>query len=154
MAIQQLLGSGHCGYGGVERVAHELSNCWGGVALQPGCAESGLFASGRVPGDLSTQAFAIDWGWGALARALLSRSLITMLASSEPLHGHLPSPGVLLLLVLARLLKPRRIVTPWHCFLQITPGFKRPFVWVVSVDRFASSSLLVSSSHHITSDVC
>ena len=45
------------------------------------------------------------------------------MASSEPLHGHLPSPGVLLLLVLARLLRPRRIVTAhWHCFLETTPG--------------------------------
>ena len=31
MAIQQLLREWPPGYGGVERVAHELSNCWGGV---------------------------------------------------------------------------------------------------------------------------
>ena len=31
MAIQQLLREWPPGYGGVERVAHELSHCWGGV---------------------------------------------------------------------------------------------------------------------------
>ena len=54
---------------------------------------------------------------------LPSRPLISLVASSEPLHGHLPSPGVLLLLVLARLWRPRRIVTAhWHCFLETKPG--------------------------------
>ena len=31
MAIQQLLREWPPGYGGIERVAHELSDCWGGV---------------------------------------------------------------------------------------------------------------------------
>ena len=44
--------------------------------------------------------------------------------SSQPLHGHLPSPGVLALLLLARMLRPRRRVTAhWHCFLEPSPGF-------------------------------
>ena len=43
------------------------------------------------------------------------------LVASTNLHGHLPSPGVLLVLMLARLLRPRRKVTAhWHCFLE--PG--------------------------------
>ena len=34
-----------------------------------------------------------------------------------PLHGRLPSPGVLLVLVMARLVRPHRLVTAhWHCF--------------------------------------
>ena len=33
MAIQQLLREWPPGYGGVERVAHELGNCWGGVVF-------------------------------------------------------------------------------------------------------------------------
>ena len=61
--------------------------------------------------------------FGRLHMPLPTRSLITLLASSEPLHGHLPSPGVLLLLGLARLLRPRRLVTAhWHCFLETTDG--------------------------------
>ena len=45
-------------------------------------------------------------------------------ASSTPLYGHLPSPGVLLVLVLARLMHPRRQVTAhWHCFLEPGRGF-------------------------------
>ena len=31
VAIQQLLREWPPGYGGIERVAHELGNCWGGV---------------------------------------------------------------------------------------------------------------------------
>ena len=31
VAIQQILREWPPGYGGVERVAHELSNCWGGI---------------------------------------------------------------------------------------------------------------------------
>ena len=51
-----------------------------------------------------------------------------LLASREPLHGHLPSPGVLLLLVLARLFRPNRIVTAhWHCFLETKPGLNGYF---------------------------
>lgn len=48
-----------------------------------------------------------------------SRRLWRLLRSSDPLHGHLPSPGVLLVIVLARLLQPRRRVTAhWHSFLE------------------------------------
>ena len=37
--------------------------------------------------------------------------------------GHLPSPGVLLLLLIARILRPKRKVTAyWHCFLDTTTG--------------------------------
>ena len=40
-----------------------------------------------------------------------------------PLHGHLPSPGVLLVLVMARLVRPHRLVTAhWHCFLNPDNG--------------------------------
>ncbi len=60
---------------------------------------------------------------GRLYCPLLSRPGLDLLASSEPLHGHLPSPGVLILLFLARLLRPQRRVTAhWHCFLEPSPG--------------------------------
>ena len=58
---------------------------------------------------------------GRLYLPIPSRTLRHLLFSMEPLHGHLPSPGVLLLLVLARLMRPKRRVTAhWHCFLE--PG--------------------------------
>ena len=86
---------------------------------------------------------------GRLHVPLPSRSLISLVASSEPLHGHLPSPGVLLVLVVARLLRPRRIVTAhWHCFLRENARFNRPFVWVLPVDCFASYPPSVGSSYY------
>ena len=54
---------------------------------------------------------------------LPSFEVFILLASTKPLHGHLPSPGVLLLLVIARLIQPRRRITVhWHCFLEKSPG--------------------------------
>ena len=50
---------------------------------------------------------------------LPSLSLARLLFSSTPLHGHLPSPAVLILLLLARVIRPHRQVTAhWHCFLE------------------------------------
>ena len=60
---------------------------------------------------------------GRLFIPLPSISLIKLLFSSSPLHGHLPSPGVLLLLFLARILNPNRHVSAhWHAFLEPTLG--------------------------------
>ena len=57
-----------------------------------------------------------------------SLKLFRLLRSQEPLHGHLPSPAVLLILVLARLMRPKRRVTAhWHCFLERSPGISGRF---------------------------
>ena len=59
----------------------------------------------------------------AFAVALPSPVLWQLLRSKTPLHGHLPSPGVLLVLLLARLTRPHRCVTAhWHCFLESDSG--------------------------------
>mgnify|MGYP002880560933 CR=1 FL=1 len=120
---QQLLREWPPGYGGVERVAHELAAVWGGAVWS--FDAQGLRAS-------ELDALAVTYPrrrlacTPALARLRLplpSPALWQLLRSSEPLHGHLPSPGVLLLLVLARLLQPRRRVTAhWHCFLEPEAG--------------------------------
>ena len=61
--------------------------------------------------------------FGRLRLPLPSRQVFDLLVSPKPLHGHLPSPGVLLILVLARLIRPRRRVTAhWHCFLEPFSG--------------------------------
>ena len=122
MAIQQLLREWPPGYGGVERVAHELSHCWGGEAYSLDVQSQASLHQDALPVTYPRRLLPCFRVGGRLHLPLPSRSLISLLASSEPLHGHLPSPGVLLLLVLARLLRPRRIVTAhWHCFLETTP---------------------------------
>ena len=120
--ILQLLREWPPGYGGVERVAHELALVWGGAVYsfdaqpQRRCEPDPLpvsYSRIRLP-RLTV---------GRLLIPLPSRRWWTLLLSSQPLHGHLPSPGVLALLLLARLLRPRRRVTAhWHCFLERSPG--------------------------------
>ena len=123
MIIHQLLREWPPGYGGVERVAHELANCWGGsifsldVQGQAFLHQDSLLVSYPRKRLRSIRIF------GRLHLPLPCRSLILLLTSSQPLHGHLPSPGVLFLLLLARLLRPRRVVTAhWHSFLSKKPG--------------------------------
>ena len=66
-----------------------------------------------------------------------------------------PLRGFAAIGILARLLRPRRIVTAhWHCFLETTPGLSGRLFWVVSVDCFAGSPSSVCSGHHIACDVC
>ena len=120
---EQLLREWPPGYGGVERVAHELALVSGDAVYsfdaqpQRRCEPDPLPVSyDRIRLPRLTA--------GRLLVPLPSRRLWTLLLSSQPLHGHLPSPGVLALLLLARLLRPRRRVTAhWHCFLERSPGF-------------------------------
>ena len=119
MVIQQLLREWPPGYGGVERVAHELGNHWGGVVFSLDVQGRSAFGEDPLPVSYSRKCVRSIRLFGRLHLPLPCRSLIQLLVSSQPLHGHLPSPGVLLLLGLARLLRPRRIVTAhWHCFLE------------------------------------
>jgi len=123
VAIQQLLREWPPGYGGVERVAHELSLCWGGVTYSLDVQGQACLRQDALPVSYRRKRLPSVGVGGRLHVPLPSRSLTSLVTSCEPLHGHLPSPGVLLVLVLARLLRPHRIVTAhWHCFLEKTPG--------------------------------
>ena len=121
--IIQLLREWPPGYGGVERVAHELALVWGGIVYSLDAQPQRRLELDPLP---------VSYARIRLPRLSLGRLLIpvpsrhwwTLLWSSQPLHGHLPSPGVLALLLLARLLRPKRRVTAhWHCFLERSPGF-------------------------------
>ena len=123
VAIQQLLREWPPGYGGIERVAHELGNCWGGVMFSLDVQGQARLHQDSLPVLYPRIRLRSIRVFGRLFLPLPSWSLISLLNSLEPLHGHLPSPGVLLLLIIARLLRPSRIVTAlWHCFLETSPG--------------------------------
>ena len=123
MLIQQLLREWPPGYGGVERVAHELGNRWGGVIFSLDVQGQSLLHQDSLPVKYSRRRLRSFAVIGRFHLPLPSRSLLSLLTSPEPLHGHLPSPAVLLLLVLSRLLRPRRIVSAhWHSFLEKTSG--------------------------------
>ena len=119
----QLLREWPPGFGGVERVAHELALVWLGPVY---CFDTQSIR------DVNPDPLTVSYPRihlpslkiGRLCFPIPSFGLFSLLFSSKPLHGHLPSPEVLFLLVLARLLQPRRSVTAhWHCFLEFPPGF-------------------------------
>ena len=119
----QLLREWPPGYGGIERVAHQLAAVWRGTVFsldaQPHLRDQLDALPVNYPRRILPR-FAI----GRLLIPWPSKALLSLLNSAEPLHGHLPSPGVLLILVLARLMRPhRRVTAHWHCFLELSPGF-------------------------------
>ena len=121
MDVIQVLREWPPGYGGVERVAHELANVWGGTVYSLDVQRQAAIDHDPLPVGYPRFRLRSIKLFGRLQLPLPSLSLLRLLLSSVPLHGHLPSPGVLLLLVMARLLRPRRPVTAhWHCFLE--PG--------------------------------
>lgn len=110
------------GYGGVERVAHELAQVWGGTVYSFDAQSQCRFGSDPLP---------VSYERVSLPRLVVGRFILPLpslplwrlLSSSQPLHGHLPSPGVLVLLLLARILRPsRRVTVHWHCFLENSTG--------------------------------
>ena len=120
--IQQVLREWPPGFGGVERVAHELASVW---------CEDVFSLDAQPESRLEQDPLPVHYRRLRLARIQVGRLLLPLpslllwrlLRSSQPLHGHLPSPAVLLILLSARLLKPRRTVTAhWHCFLEPSSG--------------------------------
>ena len=125
--IQQVLREWPPGFGGVERVAHELATVRGGTVYS-------LDAQPQLR--LVPDPLLVSYPRKRLSRVQLGRlflpypsqAFFRLLQSQEPLHGHLPSPAVLLILVLARLMRPKRRVTAhWHCFLERSPGISGRF---------------------------
>ena len=119
MSTHQLLREWPPGYGGVERVAHELGVFWGGVVWS--------FDAQGASRDMDDPV-CVSYRRKKLLRLRLSRRLViplpscnlfSLLVSPYPLHGHLPSPAVFLVLLIAKAISPRRKITVhWHCFLE------------------------------------
>ncbi|QNG28273.1 glycosyltransferase family 4 protein [Synechococcus sp. HK01-R] len=121
--ILQLLREWPPGYGGVERVAHELASVWGGTVYSFDAQGLAQRQQDALPVTYRRQRLACTVPLGRLRLPLPSRALWRLLRDPQPLHGHLPSPGVLLVLLLARLLRRRRRVTAhWHSFLDPDPS--------------------------------
>ena len=129
--IQQLLREWPPGYGGVERVAHELAIVWGGVVWSLDAQDRSLSEHDAIPVHYPRRRLARTPALGRLVLPLPSARLWSLLRSDQPLHGHLPSIGVLLVLLLARLVRPRRRVTAhWHFFFEPASGLKGHFFGV------------------------
>jgi len=117
--MMQLLREWPPGFGGVERVAHSLAAELGGTvfSLQPVAGE---------PDALPVAYRRLSLSAAPCGRVLVpppSRSLLQLLGARDPLVAHLPCPTVLVLVLLARLIHPkRRIWVYWHAFLEPGPG--------------------------------
>ena len=123
--IQQLLREWPPGYGGVERVAHELAMVWGGAVWSLDAQDRSLSEQDAIAARYPRRRLARTPPLGRLVLPLPSAQLWSLLRSHQPLHGHLPSIGVLLVLLFARLVRPRRRVTAhWHFFFEPASGFK------------------------------
>ena len=134
--VDQLLREWPPGYGGVERVVHELASVWGGTVYSFDVQARSKDEDDALPVGYGRRVLPCSFSLGRMVIPLPSRRLWSMLWSRRPLHGHLPSPGVLLALMLARLVHPRRWVSVhWHSFLEPGRGLEgRMFVvyqWVV-----------------------
>jgi glycosyltransferase involved in cell wall biosynthesis len=122
----QLLREWPPGYGGVERVAHELALEWQRLA-EP-CTVYSLVAQPAALAEVDPLPVPYRrvplprWALGRLLIPLPSAALLRLLLAPEPLHAHLPCPAVLALVLLARLLRPRRAISlHWHSFLEPAP---------------------------------
>ena len=115
----QLLREWPPGYGGVERVAHELASIWGGTVYSFDVQGRSKDEVDALPVVYGRRVLPCTLALGRMVIPLPSRGLWTMICSRRPLHGHLPSPGVFLILLVARLVHPSRWVSVhWHCFLE------------------------------------
>ena len=122
--VEQLLREWPPGYGGVERVAHEMASVWGGAVYSFDVQRHEAVGQDPLPVTYPRRRLPSTKTFGRLHVPLPSLALWRLLRSQTPLHGHLPSPGVLLVLLVARLIRPRRRVTAhWHCFLEPSNGF-------------------------------
>ena len=126
--VQQLLREWPPGYGGIERVAHELAMVWGGAVWSLDAQGRSLSEQDAIPASYPRRRLPRTPPMGRLVLPVPSAQLWSLLRSDQPLHGHLPSIGVLLVLLLAALARPRRRVTAhWHFFFEPASGVSGRF---------------------------
>ena len=126
--FQQILREWPPGYGGVERVAHELATTWGESVFTLDAQSRSTSEEDPLPVVYPRIILPCFPSFGRLRIPLPSPRLFSLLTSQTPLLGHLPSPGILLILLLARLISPSRtVVVFWHCFLADKSGIGGSF---------------------------
>ena len=134
--VDQLLREWPPGYGGVERVAHELASVWGGTVYSFDVQGRSKDEDDALPASYGRRVLPCSFSLGRMVIPLPSPGLWAMLCARRPLHGHLPSPGVLLALLFAKVIHPRRwLSVHWHSFLEPGPGLEGRmfgvYQWVV-----------------------
>jgi len=141
-ALLQLLREYPPGYGGVERVAHELGERYGGscLSLAPPSVEDSLPVSYRRH----------SWPVLSLGRLRLPLPLPEPLAllqqNPSVLLLHLPCPSLVLLGLVIRLLQPHRpIHLYWHAFVDQRHWWLRIYECVALVLARQASTVISTS---------
>lgn len=125
----QLLREWPPGYGGVERVAHELAQIWGGRVFSFDASRLSKQHDDPLEVTYPRMRLPCISAVGRLRLPRPSKRLWALVWDSRPLHGHLPSPGVLLVLVICKVVQPRRCVTAhWHSFLEGSGGLEAALI--------------------------
>jgi len=136
-SLYQLVREWPPGYGGIERVAHELATAW----EQGGQNISTISLRGRLRAH-DADPLPVIYGRQHLASIAIGQILIPMpqykllkaLISDQPLVVHLPCPTLLCLGIIAWLVHPnRRIWLYWHSFVESDPG---PKGWLIGIYQF------------------
>ena len=120
--VYQLVREWPPGFGGIERVAHEMASVFCSTVYSFDAKDARLLVDPLIVSyhRIHLRTFR---PLGRLLIPLPSRPFLQLIFSKVPLHCHLPSPAVLLTAVFAKLINPHRIVSiHWHCFLE-TSGF-------------------------------
>ncbi|WP_255093071.1 glycosyltransferase [Synechococcus sp. J7-Johnson] len=129
----QLLREWPPGYGGIERVAHEMSDSWqkrGMSSITLSLKSATQMEADPLPASYARSSLP-HLSFGQLLVPLPHRRILAVLLSPAPLYVHLPCPSLLVISILARLLQPqRRISLHWHVFLERVPG---PRGWLITV---------------------
>lgn len=128
------------GYGGVERVAHALADYAGGVVFslrRPALPEPkpDSCSHGDALPVCYERMLLPALQFGRLLVPWPSLRLLRLISSGSPVVYHLPCPAVLGLILLTRLLRPRRVVfVYWHAFLSPRAGLlgalERLYQWL------------------------
>ncbi|MCP9799196.1 glycosyltransferase [Synechococcus sp. RedBA-s] len=145
----QLLREWPPGYGGVERVAHEMASSWHCRGMS--CITFSLNANQQRNPDPLPVPYARSClphlSFGQLLIPLPHRLLLAILFSSTPLYIHLPCPALLSIGLLARLLRPgRRIDLHWHVFLEREPG---PRGWLIAAYQWLALRWAARGVQHV-----
>jgi glycosyltransferase involved in cell wall biosynthesis len=139
------------GYGGVERVAHEMAVVWLelGIASSVSCLSSSPRLCPKDPLPVNYERHVLrSFRWSKLILPLPSIALVKIIFSRETLYVHLPCPGLLLIAILARLTsKSRRVLVHWHAFLDPETGL---FAFPIRVyQRLALGWLAIGGANQV-----
>ena len=157
MQLLQIVREWPPGYGGIERVAHELASSLNGHVYSFDCSSKRKQNDDALNVNYKRILLPSIRLFDRLIVPLPCPKLIELLFSQHPLLGHLPSPEILFLLVIARLFAPRRkLIIYWHCFLSPSPGllgFLYSYYQRIALFSLTLFSFVLVTSPHVADEL-